>query len=80
MPDGDGPRNPLLWFYATTALRRLGDEGHGRWSEFAVRTLLETQAADGSWPPEALYGQQGGVVYTTALGALVLSVDFRDAR
>ena len=73
-------RDPLLWFYATLGMRRTGDPGFASWSAFTVRTLLESQRRDGSWVPEMLHGQQGGPAYATAMGALVLAVDFRDRR
>jgi len=80
VPGADAPRDPLLWFYATQGLRRLGDQGHAAWSRHATAVLLETQRKDGSWSPDAIHGQQGGGAFTTALGALILSVDFRDGR
>jgi hypothetical protein len=77
LPSGDDHRNPLLWFYATHGLRRTASEGFAGWRAFAFRTLLETQRGDGSWAPDVLYGPQGGAVYATAMGALVLAVDHR---
>ncbi len=80
VPGKDAPRDPLLWFYATQGLRRLGDRGHAAWSRHTTAILLDAQRIDGSWSPDALHGQQGGSAFTTALGALILSVDFRDGR
>jgi hypothetical protein len=70
------------WYYATYAMHNMGGEHRIWWNQRIRNVLIEHQSRDGdnagSWDPEnARWGQQGGRVYTTALGALCLEVYYR---
>jgi hypothetical protein len=80
LPSSSDVTDPLLWFYATLGLHLSGDRAFATWATFTTRALLERQLADGSWAPEVKHGQQGGATYATAMGVLILSVDYRDSR
>ena len=71
-----------LWYYATYAMHNMGGEHRLWWNQRIRNVLLEHQSRQGdnagSWDPEgAHWGEQGGRVYTTALGALCLEVYYR---
>ena len=70
------------WYYATYAMHNMGGEYRIWWNQRIRNVLVEHQSRDGdnagSWDPKnARWGQQGGRVYTTALGALCLEVYYR---
>jgi hypothetical protein len=70
------------WYYATYAMHNMGGEYRIWWNQRIRNILVKHQSRDGdnagSWDPKnARWGQQGGRVYTTALGALCLEVYYR---
>lgn len=74
--------NFYYWYYATLALFQNGGDAWARWNEPLKKALCDSQetkgCADGSWDPEQdTWGNQGGRVYTTAVGALCLEVYYR---
>ncbi|MCA9234519.1 MAG: hypothetical protein KDA44_03560 [Planctomycetales bacterium] len=82
---GGGQVNLYYWYYATLALCREQDRSPAaraawqRWNDALVRTLLDKQRPDGSWPVDTVWGRCGGQVYTTSLAALCLEVYYRYA-
>ena len=78
-PTGDeDARDPLLWFLATLALRRDGDERAIAWARAIAPLLLTAQRPDGGWSEDVRYGSQGGRTYATAMGVLALEAVFRE--
>ncbi|MBI4577096.1 MAG: hypothetical protein HY722_12610, partial [Planctomycetes bacterium] len=78
-----GPRevHRYYWYYGTLAAFRQGGRAWDRWNECLKRCLTPTQEVvgcrRGSWPADGTYGPQGGRVYTTALGVIMLEVYYR---
>jgi hypothetical protein len=64
------------WWHATEALARIGGPEWTAWNEALKKALLGHQRpsghAAGSWDPLGAYGEVGGRVFSTALGALML--------
>lgn len=85
--------NFYYWYYATLALYQLKAvshattsgpyhaEGWNQWNNALKARLCSSQITAGpnrgSWNPTCVWGQYGGRVYTTALGALSLEVYYR---
>jgi hypothetical protein len=70
------------WYYATYAMHNMGEEYRLWWNGKLRDVLLTYQAREephaGSWDPkDDKWGNRGGRVYTTALGALCLEVYYR---
>jgi hypothetical protein len=69
--------NFYYWYYGTTALQQLNDEGWDKWNDALHKALLphqETKGAQaGSWPPAGEWCLAGGRIYGTAINALTLS-------
>lgn len=86
--DGDGPDVDFYyWYYATYALNQWGGSAWREWEKALGRALLPTQRRSeppdnfhGSWDPADAWGEEGGRVYSTALGALMLEVYYRYGR
>jgi hypothetical protein len=85
---GDRGQKPdyYLWYNCTLAMHTVGGPAWERWNN-VVRDLViglqepdEAGCARGSWPPSSHWGGQGGRIYTTALGALILEVYYRFAK
>ncbi len=80
-PDWKAP-NFYYWYYATLALFQTGGESWTAWNKPMKEALCKHQetkgCADGSWDPaQDTWGDAGGRVYTTAMGALCLEVYYR---
>ena len=80
-PDWQSP-NLYYWHYATLALARRGGEDWQAWRLPLLKTLIDHQepqgCAKGSWDPATdAWGESGGRIYTTALGALCLEEAIR---
>ncbi|TAH36893.1 MAG: hypothetical protein EYC70_07875 [Planctomycetota bacterium] len=72
------------WYYATFAMYQWGDKAWQNWKTAIEKALLPHQRKDGnfkgSWDPQfEPWGDEGGRVYTTALGAIILEVYYRYA-
>jgi hypothetical protein len=70
------------WYYSTYAMYNMGEEYRLWWNGKIRDVLLTYQSREephaGSWDPKGdRWAQQGGRVYTTALGALCLEVYYR---
>ena len=78
---GKSEANHYYWYYATLALHQLQGEPWEAWNRELQAELLRTQqtrgALRGSWNPDALWGQYGGRVYSTALCAMCLESYYR---
>jgi len=75
-------KNFYTWYYATYAMHNMGGEHRIWWNSRIRDVLLQNQSRDGdsagSWDPVGdSYGDSGGRIYTTALGALCLEVYYR---
>ena len=82
-PDWDR-KNFYLWYYATYAMYNMGGENRIWWNRRIRDVLEENQRRDGdaagSWDPkDDPWAEQGGRIYTTALGALCLEARYRYA-
>ncbi len=75
---GRGRLNYYYWYYGTLGLYHLQDENWRTWNNAVTRELTRLQSDDGSWPAaNSVWGNAGGQVYTTALGAMTLEVYYR---
>lgn len=81
--------NMYYWYYGTFAMHQVGGSAWASWERRIHAALLGTQRAtsrgdssevDGSWDPIGEWGISGGRVYSTALGARMLAVDYRFER
>jgi len=81
--------NMYYWYYGTYAMYQYGGISWTSWERKIQRALLDSQRAkskkdpaevDGSWDPIGEWGISGGRVYSTALGARILEVDYRFER
>jgi hypothetical protein len=77
-PDWDH-KDFYYWYFATYATHTMQNKYRAGWIDRIRDVLLTHQAREGdeagSWDPkDDLWGDQGGRVYTTALGALCLEV------
>ena len=83
IPGQRGNRTDLYyWYYATLVMFQVGSDHWKTWNDTLRPTLVNSQikggADDGSWAPDVdSYGERGGRVFTTALGALCLEVYYR---
>lgn len=78
---GEGPVDFYYWYYGTLALFQRQGEPWKTWNTALQEQLLDRQSANGefagSWDPDRVWGNYGGRVYSTALGALCLEVYYR---
>jgi len=69
------------WYYGTLAMFQVQGRDWEVWNEALKKQLLTRQRRGGklggSWDPDAQWGQYGGRVFSTALGALCLEVYYR---
>ena len=72
------------WYYGTFAMNQWGGDQWKKWKKAIETALLENQRMEdpednfyGSWDPVGPWGEDGGRVYTTATGALILEVYYR---
>ncbi len=77
-----GTGNVYFWYYGTLAMFRAGGASWTTWNEGMKRTLVPSQAADGSWEPIDPYARYArddarDKSYTTALCVLSLEVYYR---
>ncbi len=72
------------WYYGTFAMFQMGGEDWRIWNVAMKKAILDHQRKDGdargSWDPLGAWGQDGGRVYMTAIGALCLEVYYRYAK
>ena len=75
------------WYYATFAMNQWGGEHWKTWQKEIEKTMVKNQRMEnpednfyGSWDPVGPWGEEGGRVYTTATGALILEVYYRYAN
>lgn len=73
--------NLYYWYYGTVAMFQRQGSDWERWNAPMQRELLNRQRHDGpligSWDADNLWGNYGGRVYSTAMGALCLEVYYR---
>ncbi|MEZ6017730.1 MAG: prenyltransferase/squalene oxidase repeat-containing protein [Planctomycetota bacterium] len=85
-PESRGKGNDMYyWYYGSYAMYQLGGEHWRAWSKALKPAVVGSQrqeggAARGSWDPLGPWGWSGGRVYSTALMALCLEVEFRYGR
>lgn len=82
VPPNWGNKDFYYWYYATYAMHNMGGEHRIWWNRRIRDVLIENQVKAGehagSWDPKGCrWGDRGGRVYTTALGALCLEVYYR---
>jgi squalene-hopene cyclase-like protein/prenyltransferase/squalene oxidase-like repeat protein len=78
-------RNIYYWYYATQAMHNLQDSDWDTWNRAMRKLLIATQVkegcAAGSWDPDKptkdQWGDVGGRLMCTSLGALTLEVYYR---
>lgn len=73
-----------LWYKCSLAMQQVGGRDWNRWNQVIRDTLIKLQRKEdcraGSWDSlEDAWGDFGGRIYTTALGALTLQVYYRYA-
>ncbi|MDO4582804.1 MAG: carboxypeptidase-like regulatory domain-containing protein [Planctomycetia bacterium] len=85
VPDAED-REPdfYIWYKGSLAMQQLGGRQWTRWNESIREELIRLQKKEGcergSWDPYSdPWGEYGGRIYTTALGALSLQVYYRYA-
>lgn len=87
--DKDGSIDLYYWYYATFAMNQWGDQHWKNWEKAIGSALVPNQRRDtpdkkdnfyGSWDPADAWGDEGGRVYSTATGALILEVYYRYAK
>lgn len=87
--DKDGSIDLYYWYYATFAMNQWGDQHWKNWEKAIGTALVPNQRRDsadkkdnfyGSWDPADAWGEDGGRVYSTAIGALILEVYYRYAK
>lgn len=71
--------NMAGWYYGTEAMFRRGGADWTAWNTALRELLVEHQVPEGhsagSWLPELSYiGREGGRVFSTAIGALILTI------
>jgi len=76
-------QNMAGWYYGTEAMYRLGGENWSAWNGAARDLLVENQVRAGhragSWEPELSYiGREGGRVFSTAIGVMILTIYARE--
>lgn len=80
-PPGRGQVNFYYWYYATLALHQAQGPAWKTWNERLSARLLASQRLQGpqagSWDPDPVWGNYGGRVFSTALGALCLETYYR---
>lgn len=83
LPDPD-QRDMYYWYYGTYAMYQFGGKHWRSWSRALEDTILTSQRKDGdyagSWDPDGAWGFSGGRVYSTAMMALSLEVNYRYSR
>lgn len=79
-----GTIDPYYWYYGTLATFQVGGHAWKRWSMALREAVEKNQRTEGphkgSWDPLGPWGADGGRVYTTALLAMCLEVQYRYAR
>ncbi len=64
----------IYWYFGTTALRLHQNQGKEQWNNQLLLALIQgqTKSAEfaGSWPTRSPWGEEGGLVYTTAMACL----------
>ncbi len=75
------------WYYGTFAMNQWGGEHWRQWRKSIEKALIPNQRMEdeqdnfyGSWDPVGPWGEDGGRVYSTATGALILEVYYRYSR
>jgi hypothetical protein len=76
-------QNMAGWYYGTEAMFRRGGTDWTTWNLAMRQLLIDHQVpeghAAGSWLPERSYiGREGGRVFSTAIGALILTIYSRE--
>lgn len=85
--ESDGSIDMYYWYYGTYALNQWGGSHWKGWKKAIEQALLPNQRLEdeednfyGSWDPVGPWGQEGGRVYSTAIGTLILEVYYRYAH
>ncbi len=76
-------QNMAGWYYGTEAMFARGGEDWAAWNRAARDALVDHQVreghAAGSWEPELSYiGREGGRVFSTAIGVMILGIYARE--
>jgi hypothetical protein len=82
--DSVGSIDFYYWYYGSVALSQLGGEDWKAWRSSLLSVLPPNQHGpssglnlEGSWDPVGAWGEDGGRVYATAMGALALEATYR---
>lgn len=82
--EGDGSIDFYYWYYGTYAMNQWGGAHWKNWKKSIEKALLPNQRLEdeednfyGSWDPVGPWGEEGGRVYSTAIGTLILEVYYR---
>ncbi|MGB0953788.1 MAG: prenyltransferase/squalene oxidase repeat-containing protein [Planctomycetota bacterium] len=85
--ENDGSIDMYYWYYGTYALNQWGGSHWKSWKKAIEHALIPNQRLEdkednfyGSWDPVGPWGQEGGRVYSTAIGTLILEVYYRYAH
>jgi hypothetical protein len=77
-------RDLYYWYYASHAIYQIGGNYWKTWHKPLHEAVVKTQRQDGnfmgSWNPDCVWGEDGGRVYSTAMGVLTLQSEYRYAR
>lgn len=80
----DGSIDMYYWYYGTYAMNQWGGSHWKNWKKAIEKALLPNQRLEdeednfyGSWDPVGPWGKEGGRVYSTAIGTLILEVYYR---
>jgi len=69
------------WYYGSLSLLQLQNDAWKKWNERTRETLIRMQKRggkdDGCWESNVQWGDRGGRIFSTALGALTLEVYYR---
>lgn len=82
--DEGGTTDFYYWYYGTYAMNQWGGAHWKNWKKAIEKALLPNQRLEdeednfyGSWDPAGPWGEEGGRVYSTAIGTLILEVYYR---
>ena len=81
-----GREDFYYWYYGTLVMFQVGGRYWEAWNAALVPTLLGAQVSKerspftGSWPPRGDWSGEGGRIYQTALGVLMLTTYYRYDR
>ncbi len=80
----DGSIDFYYWYYGSYAMFQIGGTHWKKWKKALSDAVVKNQRKDGSsrgsWDPISAWGEDGGRVYSTAIGVLCLECYYRYTR